>query len=162
MEHPQEREAPTVITSDTENATTIQPEEAAPDKQEKFRRLKAYNTGMWNGPRRENTEQFRRQDNLHRYDSISSSLDLFRHQKKRGRKILDSLDVKSVGRPVDDIIFAICTLVANADVRDGTRYWPAPTTQNNDSTFREIGQELGLTQSEQMSIIERVRSKVNL
>lgn len=167
MEHTEEREPPEVITSDTENATKIQPKEAPPHKREKFRRFRAYNTDMWNGPKRENTEEFHRQDDLHRYDSIASSLSLSSRQKKRGRKILDTVQItkKSIG--VDVVIFAICVVVANADVNSGTRYWPQSPERKEkydveDNDFDDVADSLGLDWKDQMSAIKKVQSRVDL
>jgi len=167
MENSKEREPPDVITSDTENATKIQPKEAPPGKREKFRRFRAYNTDMWNGPKRENTEQFHRQDDLHRYDSIASSLQLSDHQKSRGRNILDDFDSHHFGESIDHIIFGICVAVANADVNDGTRYWPQPPEQKEeynieDTNFDDVADSLGLGWKDQMSAIKKVQSRVNL
>lgn len=161
MEHSEEREPPDVITSDTENATKIQPKEAPPGKREKFRRFRAYNTDMWNGPKRENKEAVRRQDNLHRYDSIASSLNLNSYQKKRGRKILDTIQItkKSIG--VDVVIFAVCVIVANSDVEDGSRYYPHPEAKG-DKDFERVAESLGFDRGDQISAIEKVRSRVNL
>lgn len=161
MEHSEEREPPDVITSDTENATKIQPKEAPPGKREKFRRFRAYNTDMWNGPKRENTEQFHRQDDLHRYDSIASSLQLSDHQKSRGRKILDDFDLHHFGDSIDHIIFGICVLVANADVEDGSRYYPHPDVAD-DRNFIGVAESLGFDRGEQTSAIEKVRTRVDL
>ena len=165
MDQIDEKTPPEVITSDTDNATQVRPSEAPPHKREKFRRFRAYNTGLWNGPRRENTEQFRRQDDLHRYDAISSTLDLTTQQKQRGRRILDSLTLNeftSPGESVDAVAFAICVLVTNNAVEDGTRYYPPPDLGGNDDLFADFANSLDLETSDQMSLIERVRAQVNL
>jgi len=165
MDSPTEKQPPDVITSDTDNATQIHPSEAPPGKREKYRRFRAYNTGLWNGPRRENTEQFRRQDDLHRYDALASSLDLTDRQQKRGRRIFDSLNINeftSPGQSVDVVIFAVCVLVANAAVEDGTRYYPPPDRGGNDEDFARVAKDLELNVSTQLSIIERVRTEADL
>lgn len=162
MEYTEEKEPPDVITSDTNNATKIEPKEAPPGKRRKFRRFRAYNTGTWNGPKRENKEVTRRQDNLHRYDSISSSLNLSGYQKSRGRKILDDLNIRKIGIGVDAVIFGICAVVANDDVEDGTRYWPQPSSQDNGSSpFKDVADSLGYCWQEQMSIIKKIQSRVD-
>jgi len=167
MEHSKEREPPDVITSDTENATKIQPKEAPPGKREKFRRFRAYNTGTWNGPKRENKDIVHRQDNLHRYDSIASSVELNEYQKSKGRTLLDEFDFRREGIKVDNIIFGICVAVANADVNDGTRYWPQPPKQKEeydieDTNFDDVADSLGLDWKDQMSAIKKVQSRVDL
>lgn len=161
MENTQEKAPPEVITSDTGNATKVHPSDAPESKREKFRKFRAYNTGMWNGPKRENKEQVRRQDNLHRYDSISTSLNLTNWQKKRGRTILDELDIKDIGIGVDAIIFGICVLVANADVRDGGRYYPNPEAAG-DVDFEKVADVIDIGRSSQLSAIEKVRSRVDI
>lgn len=161
METPDERQPPDVITSDTDNATTIQPKEAPNHKQHKFRKFRAYNTGTWNGPKRENTELLRRQDDLHRYDSIASTLLLNDYQKSRGRTVFDDLDFHQFGRTIDHIIFAVCVLIANDDVEDGSRYYPHPEIDTS-SPFAELAASLDLSRREQISIIEKMRGVINL
>lgn len=162
MEEIEERQPPDVMTSDTDNATKVQPKEAPPSKRAKFRRFRAYNRGTWNGPRRENKEIVRRQDNLQRYDAISSTLELTQSQKNRGREIFDSLDLISLTNKgkedIDSVVFAICVLVANDDVNDGTRYWPLDTGDSS-RPFPEFAKELGLSINDQLSIIKRVQSR---
>lgn len=161
MEHTEERQPPEVMTSDTDNATKIPVEEAPPGKKYKFSRFRAYNTGTWNGPKRENKEVIYRQDNLHRYDSLASSLDLNEYQKGRGRSLLDEFDFREEGVKVDNIIFGICVIVANDDVGEGSRYYPNPNAPDDD-IFKEVGDSLELDLSQQASAVEKVRSRVNL
>lgn len=148
MEHIQEKQPPDVITSDTENQTIIPVDKAQPEKQEKFRRFRAYNTGLWNGPRRENKKAVHRQDDLHLYDSIASQVCLTQYQKARGRRLLDSISVDSYttqnggDRPTKSVIFAICIAVANDDVPKGTRYWPHPDTKSNDHDFERVAESI--------------------
>jgi hypothetical protein len=166
MEYIEEQEPPEVITSDTENATKIHPEDAADSKQAKFRRFRAYNTGMWNGPRRENTKQFNRQDDLHRYDSIATSAGLTKRQKKQGREILDDFDSHHFGQSIDHIIFGICVVVANADVHDGSRYWPSHPNLSSiktcDEDFESLADSLNFNWREQMSAIKKVQSRTDV
>jgi hypothetical protein len=159
MEYTEEKEPPDVLTSDTDNATKIEPKDAPPHKKFKFRRFRAYNTGTWNGPKRQNKEVVRRQDNLHRYDSIASSLLINDFQKSKGRKMLDSLDIMRFGVDVDTIIFAICVIVANDDVHDGSRYYPHPTAEG-DQEFVDVAESLNLDRAKQVSIVEKVRSAI--
>ena len=160
MDTPQEKQPHDVITSDTDNATTIQPDEAPPNKREKFRKFRAYNTGMWNGPQRENTKQFNRQDDLHRYDSIASSLCLNDYQKSRGRNILDNFDAHKFGESIDKLIFGICLLVANNAVEDGSRYYPL--SKSSDEPFEDVAESLGLDKYQQLSALEKVRAKTDI
>lgn len=160
MEHPEERQPPEVITSDTDNATKIQPKEAPQSKRAKFRRFRAYNTGTWNGPKRENKDVIYHQDNLHRYDSISSSVNLSDYQRKRGRSMMDEIDFRELGCAVDGFIFAICVLVANDDVPDGSRYYPHPEA-NDDEEFRKLADSLDLSRGKQISLIEKLRPILN-
>jgi hypothetical protein len=161
MDSPEERHPPDSVTSDTDNATTIQPSDAPLHRRRKFEKFRSYNTNMWNGPRRENTEQFRRQDDLHRYDSIAASLDLTSYQKSRGRKMLDNFGSHTFGYSIDHIIFGICVLTANLDVEDGCRYYPN-SYANDDELFCEVAESFGFSQSEQAAVVEKIRSKVNL
>jgi hypothetical protein len=161
MEHPEEKEPPEVITSDTENATTIQVSDVPVGKKRKFKKFRAYNTGTWNGPKRENKEVTRRQDDLHRYDSISSTLSLTDYQKKRGRRIFDNFDAHQFGQKLDHIIFGICVVVANDDVENGTRYWPADWG-GDDSSFEELGKSINIDWKKQISIVNKVRDRVDL
>lgn len=160
MEYPEELEPPDVITSDTDNATKIQPKDAPPDKKQKFQRFRAYNTGTWNGPKRENKEAVHRQDDLHRYDSIASSLGLTDYQKRRGRKIFDKIDITTKRIGVDVFIFSVCVIVANSDVENGTRYYPQPNAPD-DKVFSNIANSLGIDRGQQISAIEKVRQQIN-
>lgn len=162
MESPSEEQIPDALSSDTNNATEIHPEDAPPHKQAQFRRFRAYNMGTWNGPKRENKSLKRNQDNLHRYDALASSLDLTPHQKARGRSVLADLDIRAIGIGVDPIIFAICVLVANADVDGGHRYWPRSDHPANDRIFRAVADDLGIGYNKQKSAITRVRRRTNL
>jgi len=146
MERVDEQQPPTVVTSDTDNATQIRPDDAPAHKRHQFERFRAYNRGLWNGPKRENKEEMFRQDNLHRFDAIASAVDLTRSQKARGRTVFDGLDWQELGTHIDFIIFGVCCAVANDDVDDGTRYWPHPDA-TGDAAFEEIAADLGLCQS---------------
>jgi hypothetical protein len=161
MDTSEERQPPDVITSDTDNATKVEPKDAPAGKRAKFKRFRAYNRGTWNGPKRENKDVIHRQDNLHRYDSISSSLGLKDHQRQRGRKVLDELDFRRLGCSVDKFIFGVCILVANYDVEDGNRYYPHPEA-TGDADFVRVAESLGLDQDDQISIVEKVRSRVDI
>lgn len=161
MESPEEREVPTVITSDTENATTIHPSEAPPGENRKYRKFRAYNTGRWNGSKRENKEVIHREDNLHRFDALSSSLNLNGYQKNRGRNLLDDIDAGEMGLKIDAVIFGICVVVANADVRNDTRYWPHPKSESNDKQFARVAESLEMTRKEQLSIVQQIKSRVD-
>jgi len=164
MENTESKEPPDVITSDTDNATKIQPQEAPASKRSKFRRFRAYNTGTWNGPKRENKDVVYRQDNLHRYDSLASALNLNDYQKSRGRALLEDFDFRREGIEVDSIIFGICVVVANDDVPNGTRYWPQSEEQRKSVTspkFYSVAESLGLDWRQQMSVIKKVQSKVD-
>jgi len=158
MEHVEEKQPPAVLTSDTENATQIHPSEAPPHKRAQFERFRAYNTGLWNGPRRENKEAMYRQDNLHRYDSIASGLELTPYQKERGRQLLDDVEPSSFGKPIDQLLFAICVIVANADA-EGKRYWPHPDKRDNDPLFTEMAEDIGLSTRMQMSSVMKLKSQ---
>ena len=161
MDYSEQREPRDVITSDTENATVIRPREAPKHLRAKFRRLREFNRGTYNGPKREDKEVVFRQDNLHRYDSISSKVLLTRFQKERGRRLFDRLDVKDIGIGVDSIIFGVCVVVANDEVHSGARFYPNPHTPD-DEEFEEMAESLGLSSGEQISAIEKVRNRVNL
>lgn len=161
MERVDEQQPPTALTSDTDNATQVRPEDAPPHKRQQFRRFRAYNTGLWNGPRRENTEALRRQDDLHLYDSVASSLGLTDHQKERGRHVIDELDFQDLGKPIEHIAFGVCCAVANIDVEDGTRYWPHPDA-TGDTAFERVAGNLSINQKEQLSIVQQVKARTEL
>jgi hypothetical protein len=161
MEDTEERQPPDVMTSDTNNATKVEPKDAPPHKKAKFKRFRAYNRGTWNGPKRENKEVIRRQDDLHRFDSIASALNLNDRQKSQGRKMLDTIEVTKKKIGIDVIIFGICAIVANEDVRDGSRYYPHPEA-TGDRHFEKVADSLDLDRHDQISAIEKVRSRANL
>lgn len=143
MNRTNDEEVTTVLTSATENATNINPNEASYDDQpakysdygtptyEKFTR---YNRG-WNGPKRENKEVNRNQDNLAIFDALSGRVGLTDYQKSKGRRTLTQLDLPKIGKSVDVVAFAICILVANDDVHNGHRYWPNGDKDNHPEAF---------------------------
>lgn len=150
-----------VITSDTDNATIIPVSEAPPHKQQKFKRLREYNTGRWNGPKREETEVIRREDDLHRYDAIASSLDITNYQKSKGREIFDNLSFHDLGESIDEIAFVVCMLVANDNVNNSQRYSPQYNWGTSDDRFEKVAENIGISQSKQMSLYRKVEWKVN-
>jgi hypothetical protein len=152
-----QKEPHNVITSDTENASRVEPKDAPPHKRKKFEKFRAYNTGMWNGPKRENTEQFRHQDNLHRFDSISSTLCLTDYQKSRGRSLMVNFDFQDIGHSIDHVLFALCVLLVNDDIGSGCRYYPLPSAPG-DAEFESLADELGLSPGKQDSMIEKIRN----
>lgn len=160
MKKTEETLPPEVLTSDTNNATTIPVEEAPQQKREKFRRFRAYNTGTWNGPKRENKDVTHRQDDFARYDALASSLNLTSYQKKRGRAVFDDLNFHLFGSCIDKIIFGVCAVVANEDVDDGTRYWPS--RRPSDDAFNSVGKSLGWDWKEQMAVIKKAMCEIEL
>jgi len=154
-----ERKPDAVIGSDTPNATKIPVREAPPNKRAKFKRFVAHNKDTWNGPERENKEVTHRQDNLHRYDAISSSLEMTPYQQKRGRQLLDEIDLEPYS--LDLVVFSLCVLLVNRDVKKGNRYYPNESAED-DRLFEEMGDTLGFSQRRQASMVESLRQKVNL
>jgi hypothetical protein len=150
--------------SDTDNQTTIPAEEAPPHLKWKYRKFRAFNRGVhpWC---EDNTEVVRNQDKLHLFDAIASRLDLGRYQQERGRKLTEDLDLSDMSGPgvnAEGLIWGICAVIANADVHDGTRYWPHPSSEKNCDVFRSVAEEFDLTRDQQMSVIQKVRARVDL
>lgn len=110
-----------------------------------------YNRGTWKDRREENKRVTHRQDNLAILDSLSGQLDLSPYQKGEARRIFDELDLQNIGKSACLVAFGVCAVVANDDVRDGTRYWP--TANETDDLFTEIATNLGFTENQQLSII---------
>jgi len=150
MESPKEKHPPETITPDTENATYFDPNERN-NNPSKFRRLMLYNRGTWKDRREENKKVTHRQDNLAILDSLAGQLDLTRFQKEKARRVFDALELGKLGKSVSLVAFGVCTLVANDDVPNGTRYWP--TSNNTCSLFESIADDLGFTENQQLSII---------
>lgn len=150
---------PESVVSDLENATMIRVHEAPPNKQEKFRRFQKKNRGTWDQSNVENKEVTHRRDNLRRYDAISSNLELTPYQKKRGRELVDEIDLEPYS--LDLVIFAVCVLLVNDDVRKGNRYYPNESAED-DRLFEEMGDTLCFSQRRQASMVESLRQKVDL
>lgn len=152
MNEPNDEEVPTVLTSATENATNINPNDASSEKQrKKFSRLTKYNRGIWNGPRRENKEVTLSQDNLAIFDALAGQVGLTDYQKKEGRRILQRLNLGKLGRSVSLVAFSICALVANDDVPDGHRYWP--TAKDTDDEFSRVADGLSYRDETVLSVM---------
>jgi len=165
MDDSTDHQPPDVLSSDTPNQTMIHPLDAPPEQREKYKRFRAYNTGAWNGPRRENKEIVHRQDDLHLYDAISGQLDLTPYQKKRGRCLLDTFsigDYTAPGRSAKSVIFALCIVVANADVPDGTRYWPHPDAASNDLQFEEVAEDIPNDWPDLVSLVMKLEHRLEV
>jgi hypothetical protein len=171
MESQDERSPPVTTSGDTENSTHFHTGEGRAALEDhllalpksKWQRLKLLNEGMWNGPQRENTEALRTQDNLHIYDAVVCQLELTDHQKEWGRSIYDDLPHGELGRPVKQYAFAVGVLVANHDYpREGKRYWPQENATDNDELFEQVGDDLDLSQRQQLSALMKVKSRTDL
>jgi hypothetical protein len=156
MKETTEKEPSTVLTPDTPNATYFDPSENN-TRGEHYRRLRLYNRGTWKDRREENKEVRHRADNLSVLDAISSQVELNPYQKKEARRFLDTLNLQDLGMSISVVSFGICAVVANEDVHDGTRYWP--TSNDTDDLFREIARNLHFTESQQLSIIHKLRGE---
>lgn len=153
------------LTSATENATNIIPKEASyEDQPAKYRdygtptyeKFSHYNRG-WNGPKRENKEVNRNQDNLAIFDALAGQVELTDYQKAEGRRILTQLDLPNLGRSVDLVAFSVCILVANDDVHDGHRYWP--TANDTCSEFTQIAENIGYDSNTILSVMLTVDAR---
>lgn len=147
-----EKVPPETSTPDTENATYFRPEES--NSQSRFELLRFYNRGTWKDRREENKEVRHRQDNLAIFDALSGQLSLTDHQKKKGRRIFDDLDLQQLGESARLVAFGVCINVVNDDVRNGTRYWP--TAEDTDEEFDSMSDNLDFYTSEVLSIIYKV------
>lgn len=104
--------------NDTENATHFHPEEASPNLQATFQRLHHYNTGEWNGPRRENKEVTHRLDNFALFDAIAGHAELTPYQKTAGRELFDNLPLQTLGYGAELIAYCTCIYVSKLDGRE--------------------------------------------
>lgn len=133
------------------NATTFDPcdvrgEGLRLDGYETFRffydRLKKHNTRRWNGKWRDESFQ-RKIENVAIYDAIAQQAELTRHQKKRGEWMFESLDLRRYSKfgGVYTAAFCVSVLVSSLD---GREYHPTRKDENNDTTFVELANSLGL------------------
>lgn len=165
MHKTNDEEVPSVLTSTSENATNINPNDASySDQPAKFRdygtptyeKFSAYNRG-WNGPKRENKEVNRNQDNLAIFDALAGQVELTSYQKSEGRRTLSRLDLPRIGKSVNLVAFSVCILVANDDVHDGHRYWP--TAKESDSEFERVADNIDFSDNAILSAMLTVDAR---
>lgn len=153
----EEKEEP-IVEPDTNNATHFHPEEAPDEKEDKFKKFHLYNTGLCNG-RWTNQTLRRKMDNLAIYDAISSQLELTEFQKRRGRTILDNLNLKEFGIKVELVAFCLSAIVARAD---GRIYHPQRDNGRNDAMFVDFADSRGYSESQLRSCYNRLSDKVDV
>ncbi|MFC6717927.1 hypothetical protein ACFQGT_09830 [Natrialbaceae archaeon GCM10025810] len=134
-----ESEEEPIISPDTENATHFHSVEAPEKHRKKFRRLHGYNTGVYNGQWADKAE-LRRLDNLAVFDAVSSQLELTPFQKRRGRLLFDSLDLRRIGYRASLVAVCVAAYVCR---EDGRMYHPYRKSENNDELFVEFLEYLG-------------------
>lgn len=154
---PTETEPSTVLTPDSDNATYFDPTEVKETTSINYKRLRLLNRGTWNDRREENKEARHRSDNLAILDALSSQLELTEHQKKKARREFDHLNLGKIGKPVNLVAFGVCTVVANDDVHNGSRYHPK--MNNPDELFAEIADDLNFTTTQLHSIVGVVNNR---
>lgn len=167
-----EEEREPLTAPDTENRTHFHAKDAedypradGSEKQsERYKRQAQLNTGLWNG-RWENKEQLHRQDNLARFDALSSALDLTDFQKERSRHLFDEFPLGTFGYSVDIVAFSICILVAE---EDGREFDPAVNISSEedlddiegDELFHEIALEQGYHYGRLETVINKIRDRM--
>lgn len=127
-----------IVSPDTDNATQFHPDEAPPELREQFERFERYNSGLYNGDWVDKAK-IRRIHNLAIFDAISGQLELTEYQKRRGRQIFDRINLRRFGHPVELVAFCVCMWVAR---EDGRLYHPKRSSENNDTLFAELADDL--------------------
>lgn len=151
-----ENEEEPIVSPDTENATHFHAVEAPPDKRKKYKRFHGYNTGLYNGEWANKTE-LRRLDNLGVYDAISSQLELTNYQKRRGRRLFDSLNLKLLGYKASIVAFCVCAYVCR---EDGRMYHPKRSERNNDILFLQFAEQLKVSEGRVEACYNRIASEL--
>ena len=151
----EEKEEP-IISPDTENATHFHAIEAPPSERQKFTRFHGYNTGLYNGEWANETA-LRRVDNLALFDAVSSQLELTTYQKRTGRMLFDSLNLKHLGYRAVLVAFAVCAHVCRDD---GRVYHPNRAAENNDELFVSFADTLTESPKTIKACYNRISSEV--
>ena len=115
--------------------------------------LSLLNTGMY-ARGRTDQEKIRRADNLAIFDAIAGQLELTDWQKRYGRAVVDNLNLREIGHPVEGVVFAVCALTVR---RDRRFYHPNRDDENNDSEFLRLKDDLSLSDRNVRSLIHRLR-----
>ncbi|QCC48117.1 hypothetical protein [Halobellus limi] len=147
-----ENEEEPTITPDGDNATKFHPDEAHESAQSHYRVLARYNSGIYTRGRTDQ-EKIRRIDNLAVFDAIAGQLELTDWQKRYGRSVVDNLNLREIGHPVEAVVFAVCALTVR---RDRRYYNPDRSDENNDSEFLRLKAELDLSDKKIRSLIHRL------
>ena len=159
-----EKEQSAVLTPHTPNATYFEPSEGSVSPAENgerridYDRMKLYNRGTWKDRREENKQVTHKQDNNAILDAIVGQLELNPFQKKKARRIFNSLDHQSIGKPTKLVAFGVAVCVANDDVEKSRFY---PKMDNPDELFMEVAEELGFKTSQLYRIIHLVENRRN-
>ncbi len=155
MPFDEESEEP-LTTPDTENATIFHATEAPEGRREYYKRLNGYNTGIYNGYWTDQTK-IRRLDNLAIYDAVSSQLELTNHQKRIGRDMFDSLNLRKIGSQVPVVALCVASIACRPDRRI---YHPYRRDESNDPLFVDFVDNLDERTSEVASCYDRVAGAV--
>lgn len=155
------------VENDTDNHTTFHAEDApntprldgVETKREKFSRLSKLNTGLYNGKWGDQTK-IRSKDNKAIFDAVSGQLDLNVHQQQRGRQVLETLNIREIGRPIYLIVFSLCARVYNQDASDENRYHPNRSDANNPDRFLEVAEGLELRTDSINSVYNKLEGEV--
>ncbi len=153
----EETEPSDVLTPDTDNATYFDPDEVTGSTPVNYSRLRLYNRNTWKNRWEENKEVTHRRDNLAVLDSISGELELSDYQKSKARRVFDNLQLGELGKPAKLIAFGVCAVVANDDVRDGSRFHPQ--MNNPDDLFVDLADRLEFTTKQLHSVIGVVNNR---
>lgn len=152
-----EKQPSDVLTPDTPNATYFDPNEVPDTHVEgnprvvNYDRLRSFNRNTWKDRREENKQVTHRQDNLAILDCISTQLELNSFQKKKARRIFDSLDLQDIGKKAKLVAFGVCVVVANDDYSETNRYYP--TRNDSPERFDNLAGKLGFTERQIQSVI---------
>jgi hypothetical protein len=147
---------------DSPNETNFNPNEAAPEKQRKYRRLWFYNENLRRDRNNTNSTEVRRREQNHILDAISSSLELPDYQHKEAQHIVEQTNftdsVEGQYLSIETYCFAICVLVWN-EYNSSVHRVVLPDTQNIEP-FKSLKEELGISDTKLEQALEELEHDV--
>lgn len=96
------------------------------------------------------------EEKLSLFDSIAGQLQFTPHQKRRGRKIADEIDLGLLGERAETALFALCCIVAGEDGREHHPEFAEPT----DDRFEKIQKNLDIDDQRAGRMIETIANLI--
>lgn len=124
------------------------------NKRDWYQKMDQYNSGLKNGERT-NDPYCTVEANRHLIETFVSTLELTVTEERRAHAVYQSIDLGDMGVNKIFVAFALCCYLIEQDERDKRR--AEPQAKNRDSMIVEYQSNLGIRQSQLMSLYGQMR-----